>query len=136
MSSSLPAILALLSITAIDAWAPIAQQHQSSVVHTSRAAPLAAGGVLGGVPEFDEWFAKVDKATCRSGIEHHAFGSLRGLKCSDKSSDGNVLNVPKEVVLVSSYADDDWDSQLAQQLWEECRKGKSSDFYGYVSAPL
>jgi hypothetical protein len=116
-------------LTVVHGWVtPIAHCHT-----TARVAPLQADA-LGGVAEFDQWFANLDgdKATCQTSIQHHAFGSLRGLKCQDSNMDGNVLTVPKNVVLSSSYGDDDWDSQLAQKLWAECKRGRSSEYYGYV----
>jgi hypothetical protein len=117
-------------LSAVHGWVtPVSHSHKTS--RSLRAAPLGADA-LGGVAEFDQWFADLDKATCQTCIQHHAFGSLRGLRCQDSNVGGNVLTVPKNVVLSSSYGDEDWDSQLAQKLWAECKRGQSSEFYGYV----
>jgi predicted ATP-binding protein involved in virulence len=91
--------------------------------------------VLDGVSDFEDWFQSLDRASCDSSIRHAAFGSLRGLKQQvDSPLDGRVVDVvatvPKTAVLSSSYADKDWDSQLAILLWKECIKGTRSDIYG------
>jgi hypothetical protein len=87
---------------------------------------------LGGVTEFDAWFAALgEKATCQSSIRHTAFGRLRGLECRDGSLINQiVLTVPKTVVLSSNYSEADWDAQLATKLWKECLKGQNSGMYG------
>ena len=100
-------------------------------------------GVLDGVSEFEQWFQTLgNKANCDASIRHGAFGTLRGLQQLPASAASaaasvakvngrlTVATVPKTAVLMSSYADKDWDSQLAVMLWKECIKGEQSDIYG------
>ena len=110
-------------VTPIQGWAP------THIAISSRSALAETSNVLGGVSEFEQWFKHTDKASCMPSIQHHAFGSLRGLACQE-SVNGSIMTVPKTVVLSSSYGDEDWDSQLAVKLWTECTKGPQSRIYG------
>jgi hypothetical protein len=115
----------VLLLTHAEGWAPVQR-----VVSSRWTLASMSNDVLGGVAEFDQWFKNVDKADCQSSIQHHAFGSLRGLKCQESTDGSASITVPKDVVLSSSYADEDWDSQLAVKLWNECKRGRQSDVYG------
>jgi hypothetical protein len=110
-------------VTPVQGWVP------AHIAIPSRSALAGTSNVLGGVSEFEQWFKDTDKASCMCSIQHHAFGSLRGLECQE-SVNGSVMTVPKTVVLSSSYGDEDWDSQLAVKLWTECKKGRQSNIYG------
>jgi hypothetical protein len=101
-----------------------------------------ADDVLGGVPEFNDWFGKLpgDKASMSNSVTHAAFGSLRGLEYIGNttvvpfiSAGTSILKLPRNVVLHTSFADKNWDSQLAQQLWKECLQGKQGKLSGYTS---
>lgn len=91
---------------------------------------------MGGVDEFESWFAQAPGASCLSSIKHAAFGPfLRGLSCSSKmETNSPVATVPESLVLSTSYSNPDWDVELAQALWRECLKGPKSDLYGYVAS--
>lgn len=86
---------------------------------------------LGGVSSFERWFQSVSGADCSSGLAHDDFGNLRGLTYQ-KTSDDRVMTIPKSIVLDSDFSKSDWDSQLAQKLWLECKRGSSSSISGYV----
>mmetsp|Transcript_1979 Transcript_1979/g.2399 ORF Transcript_1979/g.2399 Transcript_1979/m.2399 type:complete len:392 (+) Transcript_1979:56-1231(+) len=91
--------------------------------------------VLGGVTNFEQWFGKLEKSSCLSSISHAAFGSLRGLTCSEiiNEENKNILTVPGDIILSSSYANENWDVELAKKLWTECMKGSQSSLSGYCS---
>ena len=101
-----------------------------------------ADDVLGGVPEFNDWFGKLpgDKASLSTSVTHAAFGSLRGLQFIGNttvvpflSAGTCILKLPRNVVLHTSFADQNWDSLLAQQLWKECLQGNQGKLSGYIS---
>lgn len=85
---------------------------------------------LVGVREFEQWF-KNGNGECKRGMEHSQFGSLRGLSWNGPSMQPNtqVATIPAKLVLQSDFNDDNWDTNLACQLWEEMKKGSN----GYVS---
>ena len=91
--------------------------------------------VLAGVPEFEKWFATVPGATCESSIVHEDVGNLRGLACDSTlaSSREAWMTIPNSIVLQSDFTQSDWDTKLAQQLWQEVVKGPSSSISGYVA---
>mmetsp|Transcript_10886 Transcript_10886/g.16051 ORF Transcript_10886/g.16051 Transcript_10886/m.16051 type:complete len:371 (+) Transcript_10886:115-1227(+) len=91
--------------------------------------------VLSGVSDFELWFNKLEHASCQSSISHSAFGRLRGLTCGGGIDDGNnsVMTIPKSVILSSNYASEEWDTELALKLWEQCQKGSQSFLSGYCS---
>lgn len=127
---SLSLLLLLLFVNHVQGWVtPISLQTSSCSRQRPALALSSVSSSLGGVDQFDEWFSKLDKASCQSSIQHASFGSLRGLECAGNEN-GEVLKVPKSVILSSSYADEDWDAQLAVQLWNECIKGRSSELFG------
>ena len=90
---------------------------------------------LDGVSDFEEWFASnVSSGAKVNNIKHALFNSMgRGLEfTSTKSSDlSNVAVVPRKLVLNVPYEEDsNWDTKLSCKLWEECQKGKDSEYYG------
>ena len=91
---------------------------------------------LDGVSDFEEWFASnVSSGAKVNNIKHALFNSMgRGLEfTSTKSSDlSNVAVVPRKLVLNVPYEEDSntWDTKLSCKLWEECQKGKDSEYYG------
>eukprot|EP00980_Cylindrotheca_fusiformis_P007939 scaffold1697_cov120-Cylindrotheca_fusiformis.AAC.21 len=87
--------------------------------------------VLGGVSSFEKWFQSVAGADCSGGLSHDDFGNLRGLTYKT-STEESVMTIPKSIVLDSNFDDQDWDAQLAEKLWKECKKGPSSSISGYV----
>ena len=100
---------------------------------------------LGGVDSFEEWFSANTSSGARvNNIKHALFhsNSLRGLEfTSTKSSDLNkVAVVPRRLVLSAPFSDEDeyeggrsWDTILSLKLWQECKKGKESAYYGYCA---
>ena len=111
---------------------------------SSTSAPEDTSGTtnsLDGVAEFEEWFATNASSGAKvDNIRHALFESMgRGL-CftSTKSSDLNkVAAVPRKLVLNVPFSDEEesdsglsWDTNLSCKLWEECRKGKASNYYG------
>jgi len=96
---------------------------------------------LEGIAEFEEWFASNASSGAKvNNIRHALFRSMgRGLQfTSSKSSDLNkVAVVPRKLVMHVPYSHEEsspnrstWDSSLSCKLWEECQKGKGSDYYG------
>ena len=96
---------------------------------------------LDGVDDFEKWFAANSLSGAQvKNIQHALFRSTgRGLQfTSTKSTDLNkVAVVPRKLVLHVPYSDDgdstnqsSWDSSLSCKLWEECRRGKDSPYYG------
>jgi len=96
---------------------------------------------LDGVADFEEWFASNASSGAKvNNIRHALFRSTgRGLQfTSSKSSDLNkVAVVPRKLVMHVPYSHEEsspnrstWDSSLSCKLWEECQKGKGSDYYG------
>lgn len=96
---------------------------------------------LDGVADFEEWFASNASSGAKvNNIRHALFRSTgRGLQfTSSKSSDlRKVAVVPRKLVMHVPYSDEEsspnrstWDSSLSYKLWEECQKGKGSDYYG------
>jgi len=86
---------------------------------------------------FESWFQTIPGSNLLSDISHADFGNLRGLTMSPakKSMDSpiNLMNVPKSIVLSSDFTQSDWDVDLAEQLWMECKRGPSSSLSGYVA---
>jgi hypothetical protein len=94
--------------------------------------------VLGGVANFETWFASVPGAECNPFVKHVDFASLRGLSYSMKSplelrQAESLLKIPRSVVLESDFSANDWDANLAEQLWRECALGSSSKISGYCT---
>lgn len=127
-------VLILQLIFRSHSWAP-------SKLHTPRfslgvaSVESADVDVLSGVSDFELWFNKLENASCQRSISHAAFGRLRGLSCGGTVGDGNesVMTIPKSVILSSSFAREDWDTDLAQKLWEQCQQGSQSFLSGYCS---
>lgn len=104
--------------------------------------------VMGGVESFDEWWRSFNKNN-DANVQHASFINncqlLRGLQYigSTPFGDGEqrkaiqLLKIPRSKVLSTSFSDDksrdDWDSNLAWSLLDECRKGASSSIHGYCS---
>jgi hypothetical protein len=93
---------------------------------------VSKSDVLGGVSEFNQWFSSVSGAQCSSSISHDAFGNLRGLTAKGKA-EGELMKVPRSVVLQADFSLPDWDAQLARLLWKECSTIASSSLSGYCS---
>lgn len=87
--------------------------------------------VLGGVSVFESWFQSVSGADRSDSLSHDDFGNLRGLSYK-KTSEESVMTIPKSIVLDSDFSEPDWDANLAQKLWQECKRGSSSSISGYV----
>ena len=127
-------------VSQCDSWIPLpmvstrrASSIQETLLYSSSA---TQEDIMGGVKDFEEWFTASPGTACLPSIQHAAFDSLRGLAFTSEETlqpKTPVLTVPSSLVLSAPYADPDWDVQLAQQLWNECRKGTKSDIYGYVS---
>lgn len=108
---------------------------------TSASGDTGVAASLDGVADFEEWFSSHASSGAKvKNIRHAFFNSTgRGLQfTSSKSSDlKKVAVVPRKLVLRVPYSDEDhnagrssWDSILSCMLWEECRKGKDSAYYG------
>ncbi|CAB9511067.1 expressed unknown protein [Seminavis robusta] len=88
---------------------------------------------------FESWFSSVAPPSAVHGsIRHAFFGNLRGLEWTASPSStpsAPVISVPLSLVLQSDIQDstdkDDWDSNLARQLWSECLLGDQSKLSGY-----
>jgi hypothetical protein len=93
--------------------------------------------VLGGVANFETWFASVPGAECSPSVKHEDFASLRGLSYMksplELKQEESLLKIPRSVVLESDFSANDWDAKLAEQLWRECALGSSSKISGYCS---
>ena len=93
---------------------------------------------LKGVAGFEEWFEAAAGARVNS-IKHSFFRSYgRGLEFTSTSSKdlSGVIEAPRRLVLRVPYSeeeDSDWDAKLATKLFDECKKGRSSDYWGYCS---
>ena len=99
---------------------------------------------MGGVDDFEEWFSTYSPSGAEvNNIRHALFNSMgRGLQyTSTKSSDlKKVAVVPRKLVLNVPFSDEEdsasgrsWDTNLSCKLWQECQKGKDSQYYGYCS---
>lgn len=111
---------------------------------------IIGGSVLSGVEDFERWFVSVPGAKCDPSIRHDDFGNLRGLGyfgSKEGSSGGRGggggnqqrkewMTIPRSIVVQSDFSQVDWDSRLAQTLWQEALKGKSSAVAGYTSLLL
>lgn len=93
---------------------------------------------------FEKWFSSLQKSSLNGSIRHTYFGALRGLAWTSSSTAENnvpsspVVSVPLSVVLQSDIVDqsserDEWDAQLAKQLWSECLLGEGSKLAGYCN---
>ena len=97
---------------------------------------ITVSNSLDGVSDFEEWFSSNASSGAKvNNIKHALFNSMgRGLEfTSTKSSDlSNVAVVPRKLVLNVPYEEgsDTWDTKLSCKLWEECQKGKDSEYYG------
>lgn len=102
--------------------------------------------LLAGVEEFEAWFSSVPGANVVPTVRHRNFGNLRGLGCADgggteaaaggPAADGDGrpwMTIPRSVVLRSDLSRPDWDSRLAQDLWQEVLRGRSSRVAGYTA---
>jgi hypothetical protein len=105
--------------------------------------------VLGGVEAFEEWwqsFTKNRNTDVRHGSFINNYQILRGLECVGKTATFGeglpkkipILQIPRSKILSAPFSgekarDDDWDTSLAWNLLEECRKGHNSSIYGYCS---
>jgi hypothetical protein len=117
----------------------------TSRLYSATVPDVSTKNLLGGVDSFEEWFSANSSSGARvNSIKHALFhsNSLRGLEfTSTKSSDlSNVAVVPRKLVLSAPFTDDDdkeggrsWDTKLSVKLWQECQKGKISDYYGYCA---
>eukprot|EP00978_Attheya_sp_CCMP212_P022333 scaffold66535_cov40-Attheya_sp.AAC.3 len=108
----------------------------------------AEAAVMGGVVEFERWFATISSSFASGNsasnqnkmkqVTHAAFEGVRGLQYLGGGSERNkgqlqtLLTVPSSMVLQTSF-DAGWDVRLAMQLLNECAKGRKSSFYGYCS---
>jgi hypothetical protein len=123
-----------------DAWnappRPPTRMASSSSTHVIKLATTDADpDLMEGTATFESWFRGVPGADLLSEVSHADFGHLRGLSIKSTVSDSptNLMKVPKSIVLSSDFSQPDWDADLAQQLWMECCKGKSSSISGYIS---
>jgi hypothetical protein len=100
--------------------------------------------VMSGVTDFESWFRSIPGAKCDPSIQHDDFGNLRGLGYNRKKKDGGQqqqqqqqrkewMTIPRSIVLQSDFNQVDWDCRLAQNLWQEILRGKSSTVSGYTS---
>jgi hypothetical protein len=93
--------------------------------------------VLGGVTNFETWFESVPGTECSPSVKHADFASLRGLSYMksplELKQEESLLKIPRSVVLESDFNANDWDVNLAEQLWRECALGSSSKISGYCS---
>ena len=124
----------------------LTKQHGSRL-HSTTNAPedVSTKNPLGGVDIFEEWFSANSSSGARTNSIKHALfhsNSLRGLEfTSTKSSDlSKVAVVPRKLVLSTPFSDEDeeegvrsWDTNLSVKLWQECKKGKASAYYGYCA---
>jgi hypothetical protein len=137
---ALPSVSGLLSIG----------KQSVRILPTSTLSSLTSGetgtgvdlnNALDGVDDFEEWFLSNTSSGARvNNIRHAVFASMgRGLQfTSAKSSDlSRVAVVPRNIVMRVPYSDDEdvpnsrsWDTNLSCKLWNECRKGKDSIYYG------
>jgi len=112
--------------------------------------------------DFEEWFhqyqekgrSRSTSTNCDALVQHAYFGSLRGLRMkptvtTDAAYNTNnqvsvVLKVPRSMVLQTSIpmkqskattttTINDWDSQLAQQLWRKCSFDDDNTMNGYCT---
>lgn len=132
-----PTILSLLYYSVVSsAWAPTFQSANHRSKFSSRLRSSQVEDVLGGVSTFENWFRSVPGSECIDSIFHDDFGNLRGLayltKSEEREEEKNVMKIPKSIVLESDFSQQDWDAQLSQKLWAECKKGSSSSISGYV----
>lgn len=104
--------------------------------------------VLGGVDAFEEWWQSFTN-NGKTDVRHRSFINnyqlLRGLEYVGNTAvfgEGKpkkipILKIPRSKVLSATYSEDktkdDWDSNLAWNLLEECRKGYNSSIHGYCS---
>jgi hypothetical protein len=121
------------------------KQHNTRLHSTTAPDDVSTKNLLGGVDSFEEWFSANSSSGARvKSIKHALFhsNSLRGLEfTSTKSSDlSKVAVVPRKLVLSAPFSDDDeqeggrsWDTNLSVKLWQECKKGKDSAYYGYCA---
>ena len=104
---------------------------------------LSSSNVLSGVTDFESWFRSIPGAKCDPSIRHEDFGNLRGLGYtigvvgSDTTMAGGQrkewMTIPRSIVLQCDFSQVDWDSRLAQTLWQEVMRGRSSTVAGYTS---
>ena len=145
-----PPPLRLLACVALagtaSGFAPVARRPITSPpLSTATSDDTSTINALGGVSDFEEWFAANSSTGARvDNLRHALFNSMgRGLQfTSTKSSDLNkVAVVPRKLVLNAPYSDEEdsdsgrssWDTNLSCKLWEECQKGKGSQYYGYCA---
>lgn len=111
-------------------------------ISPSRGHTLSSGTskapVIVGTSEFTGWLLNQEpKATFDPNIRHAMFdnGSLRGLEWTGPpiTQLTKVIEIPVAKTLWVSYPSEDWDVELAVQLWNEYKKGAKSDFYGYLT---
>jgi hypothetical protein len=113
----------------------------SSLTSDETGTAVSLSDALDGVDDFEEWFSSNMSSGARvNSIRHALFNSMgRGLQfTSEKSSDLNrVAVVPRKLVLRVPFTDEEvkassrsWDTNLSCKLWDECQKGKGSDYYG------
>ena len=121
-------------------------KHHNTLLHSTTVPDnVSTKNPLRGVDIFDEWFAANSSSGAQANnIKHALFSSnkLRGLEfTSTKSSDlSKVAVVPRKLVLSTPFSDEDeqeggrsWDTNLSVKLWQECKKGKNSEYYGYCA---
>ena len=124
-----------------DAWTALPRLLTTTVC--SSRTPMIKSSVIDTEPDlmegtatFESWFRGIPGADLLSDVSHADFGNLRGLSSKSgrvKDSSINLMKVPKSIVLSSDFSQPDWDADLAQTLWMECTKGRSSAISGYVS---
>mmetsp|Transcript_17996 Transcript_17996/g.29473 ORF Transcript_17996/g.29473 Transcript_17996/m.29473 type:complete len:413 (+) Transcript_17996:110-1348(+) len=125
--------------------ASLAKHHDTRLHSTTAPDNVSTKNPLGGVDSFEEWFTANSSSGAQvNNIKHALFSSnsLRGLEfTSTKSSDlSKVAVVPRKLVLSAPFSDEDeqvggrsWDTNLSVKLWQECKKGKDSEYYGYCA---
>ena len=120
-------------------FAPVGSGRRTVQIHLSTRLSSTSpsfSNSLDGVSDFEQWFASKKSSGAKvNNIKHALFNSMgRGLEfTSTKSSDlSNVAVVPRKLVLNVPYEEDNntWDTKLSCKLWEECQKGKDSEYYG------
>jgi hypothetical protein len=106
-----------------------------------------------GVTDFEEWFTKLDhpKASVHPAVQHDPFAISSSLSSSSSSSSylrglswdsdyviyskNKIVTIPGDFVLSSKYTNNEnWDRDLALELWNEMHKpNHTSSIWGYCS---
>lgn len=121
---------------------------------TTAPPPAAAAPSAAGAKALEEWLLSPPKPAriALDSIEHASFGGgvgganapllpqLRGLRWKDQvpppSKPTVVAVIPSSKAISTTASNDDgnvaWDADLAAKLWDECAKGETSRYRGYV----